>query len=106
MISLALSAAISAAVSALDDDPGDLARRDALDNLAAQAGNGDAEALANVLGMLTDLVAQLQSDLRSRTVEQLAMHASCASGTSRSDEGVPPFGSVARAWPALIPRTA
>jgi hypothetical protein len=56
--------------------------------------------------MLTDLVAQLQSDLRSRTVEQLAMHASCASGTSRSDEGVPPFGSVARAWPALIPRPA
>jgi hypothetical protein len=106
MISLPLSAAIAVAVSALDDDPSDLARRDALDELAVRASSGDAEALANVLGMLTDLVADLHADLWSRTVEQLAVNASCASGTGRADEGLPPLGSVARAWPSLVPRTA
>jgi hypothetical protein len=106
MISLPLSAAIAAAVSALDDDPSDLARRDALDDLGVRASSGDAEALTNVLGMLTDLVAERQADLRARTIEQLAMNALCASGTGRADEGLPPLGSVARAWPSLVPRTA
>jgi hypothetical protein len=106
MISLELATAISAALAALGDDPADLARRDALNDLAGRAAGGDAEALAGVLTMLTEQVAELQSELRCKRVTQLAMYALCASGAGRSDEGPAPLGSVARAWPSLVPRSA
>jgi hypothetical protein len=106
MISLALSAAISGAVTALGGDPADRARREALDDLAIRASSGDAAALAKILTLLTDVIADHQADLHARTVTQLAMDALCTSGTGRSDEGPAAVGSVARAWPALVPRSA